>query len=81
LNITPDPGHVPGHFLAHPITDSSPIIMSSPLKGGAGLAGTRGRKTADAWDTNAIEMSADTTAHFIFVARNSLTEVADIVVQ
>ena len=27
------------------------------------------------------QMSADTTAHFIFVARNSFTEVSDIVVQ
>ena len=26
-------------------------------------------------------MSADTTAHFVFVARNSFTEVSDIVVQ
>ena len=57
------------------------MIMSLPLNGGAGFAGTSGRKTANACDTNAIEMSADTTAHFIFVARNSFTEVSDIVVQ
>jgi len=56
-------------------------IMTSPLNGGTGLAGKSGRKTADACDTNASEMSADTTAHFIFVARNSFTEVSDIVVQ
>src|SRR5215475_13547652 len=56
------------------------MIMTSPLNGGAGLAGKGGRKTADACDTNASEMSADTTAHFIFVARNSFTEVSDIVV-
>src|SRR4029077_11605553 len=57
------------------------MIMSLPLNGGAGFAGTSGRKTANACDTNAIEMSADTTAHLIFVARNGLTEVSDIVVQ
>src|SRR5215469_10826945 len=56
------------------------MITTSPLNGGAGLAGKGGRKTADACDTNASEMSADTTAHFIFVAR-SFTEVSDIVVQ
>src|SRR4029077_2476430 len=39
------------------ITESSPMIMSSPLNGGAGFAGTSGRKTANACDTNAIEMS------------------------
>ena len=55
--------------------------MTSPLNSGAGLAGTSGRKTANACDTNASEMSADTTAHFIFVAKNSFTEVSDIVVQ
>ena len=57
------------------------MIMTSRLNGGAGLAGKSGRKTANACDTNAIEMSADTTAHFIFVARNSFTEVSDIAVQ
>ena len=68
-------------FSCTPRTESSPMIMSSPLNGGAGFAGISGRKTANACDTNAIEMSADTTAHFIFVARNSFTEVSDIVVQ
>ena len=55
--------------------------MTSPLNGGAGLAGKIGRKTANACDTNASEMSADTTAHFIFVARNSFIKVSHIVVQ
>ena len=55
--------------------------MSSPLNGGAGFAGTSGRKTANACDANAIEMSADTETHFIFVASNGFTEVSDIVVQ
>ena len=57
------------------------MIRSSPLDGGAGFAGTSGRKTANVCDTNAIEMSADTTAYFIFVARNTFTEISDIVVQ
>jgi hypothetical protein len=55
--------------------------MSSRLNGGAGFAGTSGRKTANVCDTNAIEMSANTTAHIIFVARNNFTEVSDIVAQ
>ena len=80
LATVPDPGHIPGVFLHTPITESSPMIMTSPLNGGAGLAGKNGRKTANACDTNASEMSADTTAHFIFVAGNSFTEVSDIVV-
>ena len=62
-------------------TESSPIIVSSPLNGGVGLAGKSGRKTANAWDTNASEMSADTTAHLIFVGRNSFTKVSRVVVQ
>ena len=39
--------------------------MSSPLNGAEGLIGNSGRNTADACDTNASEMSVDTTAHFI----------------
>jgi hypothetical protein len=57
------------------------MIMSSPLNGGAGFAGTSGRKTANACDTNAIEISADAGAHFIFVARNTFTKPSHIVVQ
>jgi hypothetical protein len=68
-------------FLAYPITESCPMIMTSPLNGGAGLAGKSGRKTANTCDTNASEMSADTTAHFIFVARNNFTAVSHILVQ
>ena len=81
LATVPDPGHIPDVFLHTPITESSPMIMTSPLNGGAGLAGKSGRKTADACDTNASEMSADTTAHFIFVVRNSFIAVSHIVVQ
>ena len=76
-----DPSHLPGVFLHTRITESSPMIMTSPLNGGAGLAGKSGRKTANVCDTNASEMSADTTAHFIFVARNSFISVSHIVVQ
>jgi hypothetical protein len=65
----------------HPITESSPMIMTSLLNGGAGLAGKSGRRTANACDTNASEMSANTTAHFIFVARNTFIKVSNIVVQ
>ena len=57
------------------------MMMTLRLNGGAGLAGKSGRKTAGACDTNASEMSADTTAHFILVARNSFTAVSHIVVQ
>ena|SRR5262249_51122251 len=62
-------------------TESSPMIMTSPLNGGAGLAGKSGRKTANACDTNASEMSAETTAHFILIVRNSFTAVSHIGVQ
>jgi hypothetical protein len=51
------------------------MIMSSPLNGRVGLAGKSGRKTANAWDTNASEMSVDSSANFIFVARSTFTEV------
>ena len=50
LAAMPDPGHISGVFLAHLITESSPMIMTSPVNAGA-------------------------------VARNSFTEVSDIVVQ
>jgi hypothetical protein len=53
--------------------------MSSLLNGGAGLAGKSGRKTANACDTNASEISADTTAHLIFVARSNFMEVLKLV--
>jgi len=46
---------------------SSPMTMSSPLNGAAGLIGNSGRNTADACDTNASEMSVATTARFIFI--------------
>jgi hypothetical protein len=49
------------------------MIISSPLTGGVALAGKSGRETADACDTKASEMSADTAAHFIF--KNVFTRV------
>jgi hypothetical protein len=73
--------HIPDVFLHIPIAEFSSMTMTSQLNGGAGLAGKSGRKTANACDTNASEMSADTTAHFILVARNSFTVVSHIVVQ
>ena len=51
------------------------MTRSSPLDGAAGLIGNSGRSTADACDTNASGMSADTTAHFIFVVRTGFTGV------
>jgi hypothetical protein len=51
------------------------MAITSPLNGGAGLVGKSGRKTANACDTNPREMSVDTTAHFIFVGKNTFKEV------
>jgi hypothetical protein len=39
------------------------------------LVGKSGRKTANACDSNAIEMRTETTAHFILAAKNTFTEV------
>ena len=50
------------------------MTMSSPLDGTAGLIGKSGRNSADACDTNASETNADTTAHFISVAKATFTE-------
>lgn len=54
---------------------SSPMIMTSPLNGAAGLIGKSGRNTADACDTNAIETKADTTAHLMRIVNMGFTEV------
>lgn len=62
-------------FFADLSTMSSPMTMSSPLNGAAGLIGNSGRNTADACDTNASETNADTTAHFIRVVKRGFTEV------
>jgi hypothetical protein len=50
------------------LNESFPIAVSSPLNGGAGFAGTSGRKTANAGDTNAIQTSTNTVAHFMSAA-------------
>jgi hypothetical protein len=51
------------------------MTITSPLDGGAGLAGKSGRKTPNACDTNVKEMSVDATAHFMLVAKNTFKEV------
>jgi hypothetical protein len=45
--------------------ESSPTVIISLLNGGAGFAGKSGRKTANVCDTNAMETSTDTAAHFM----------------
>jgi hypothetical protein len=52
----------------------SRITIASSLNGGSGLTGKSGRKTANACDSNAIEMRTETTAHFILAAKNTFTE-------
>jgi hypothetical protein len=44
------------------------MAIASPLNGGAGFAGKSGRKTANVCDTNAMETSTDTAAHFMSAA-------------
>src|SRR5262245_37319833 len=48
--------------------------IASLLNGSSGLVGKSGRKTASACDSNAIEMSTETTAYFILAAKNTFTE-------
>jgi len=45
--------------------ESSPMVITSPLNGGAGFAGKSGRKTANVCDTNAMETITNTAAHFM----------------
>ena len=58
-------GAVVGAFTAEYRIESSPTVIISPLNGGAGFAGKSGRKTANVWDTNAMETITDTAAHFM----------------
>ena len=51
------------------------MTMSSPLDGAVGLIGNSGRNSPDAGNTNASDMSVDTTAHFIFVVKTEFTEL------
>jgi hypothetical protein len=52
--------------------ESSPMVISSPLNGGAGFAGKSGRKTANVCDTNATETSTNTAAHFMSAALSKI---------
>jgi hypothetical protein len=48
--------------------ESSAMVITSPLNGGAGFAGKSGRNTANVGDTHAIEKSTNTAAHFMSAA-------------
>jgi hypothetical protein len=65
-------GAVSGGFPAEYRLESSPVVITSPLKGGAGFAGNSGRKTANVCDTNAMETRMDTTAHFMSAALSKI---------
>jgi hypothetical protein len=62
-------------FFADRNTNSSPMTMTSPLEGAAGLIRNSGRNTADACDTNASETNADTSPHLICIAKPTVTEL------
>ena len=61
-------GAVAGASPAEYRIESPPMVVTSPLNGGAGFAGKSGRKTANVCDTNAMETNTDTAAHFMFAA-------------
>jgi hypothetical protein len=65
-------GTVAGGFPAEYRLESSPVVITSPLKGGAGFAGKSGRKTANVCDTNAMETRMNTTAHFMSAALSKI---------
>jgi hypothetical protein len=48
--------------------ESSLVVITSPLNGGAGFAGKSGRKTAYVCDTNAMETRMNAAAHFMSAA-------------
>ncbi len=48
------------------------MAITSPLNGGAGFAGKSGRKTANVCETNAMETSTDTAAHFMSAALSKI---------
>jgi hypothetical protein len=54
--------------------ESSPMVIASPLNGGAGFAGKSGRKTANACETNAMETSTNTAAHFMSAALSKIKQ-------
>jgi hypothetical protein len=41
------------------------MVITSPLNGGAGFAGKSGRKTANAWEANAMETITIAAARFM----------------
>jgi hypothetical protein len=52
--------------------ESSPMVINSPLNGGAGFAGKSGRKTANVCDANPIETSTKTVARFMSAALSKI---------
>jgi hypothetical protein len=67
-------GAVAGSFPAEYRIESSPVVITSPLNGGAGFAGKSGRKTANVCDTNAMETRMNTTAHFMSAALSRIKQ-------
>ena len=67
-------GAVVGGSPAEYRIESSPVVITSPLKGGAGFAGKSGRKTANVCDTNAMETRMNTTAHFMSAALSKIKQ-------
>ncbi|HEU0275222.1 MAG TPA: hypothetical protein VFQ83_11900, partial [Candidatus Udaeobacter sp.] len=50
----------------------SPIVIASPLNGGAGFAGNSGRKTANVCDAKAIKTNMNIAAHFMTAALSKI---------
>jgi hypothetical protein len=67
-------GAVIRNFQAEDGIESSPKVINSPLNGGAGFAGKSGLKTAKVCDTNAIETSTNTAAHFMSAALSRIKQ-------
>jgi hypothetical protein len=67
-------GAVIRNFPAEDRIESSPKIIDSPLNGGAGFAGKSGLKTAKVCDTNTIETSTNTAAHFMSAALSRIKQ-------
>jgi hypothetical protein len=67
-------GAAVGGFPAEYRIEPSPVVITSPLKGGDGFAGKSGRKTANVCDTNATETSMNTTAHFMSAALSKIKQ-------
>jgi hypothetical protein len=66
------PYAVAGTFPAGYRIESSPMVITSPLNGGAGFAGKTGRKTANACNANAAETNMNTAAHFMPAALSKI---------